>query len=189
MNEPTRMLLLALFLLSIGSGLACAAVPVECMFLAAMPLLEASMTQFSVGLDSGDLHLSGSRAISSYLTIRAEARTSGPFDLAARFLAPLHIAPAFLAVEVASSRVTGLMTLFFGSVSIDLGRTWFEPSRWAFAQLIVHPRLTMAFGGIQTSEAIVPFVGWRLFPTASAQWEIDMLFSGREVRISVGGVL
>jgi len=147
------------------------------------------MTQITVGSEPSGLHLSVSRAILPRLIVRAEARTSGPFDLTVRLLAPVQVAPAFLAIEVSPKRVTGLMTLFFGSVSIDLGRSWFEPSRWAVVQLMVHPRLTMVVGGIQQSEEIVPFAGWRLFPSASAQWEIDTLFSSREFRISVGGVL
>jgi hypothetical protein len=163
--------------------------PIATKLLAAMPILESSMTQIIAGAASDEFHLSVSRAILPRVVVRAEASTTGPFDLNVRFLAPLQVAPAFLAVEVGPKRVTGLMTLFFGSVSIDLGRTWFEPSRWAFVQLIVHPRLTMVVGGIQQSEAVVPLVGWRLFPAASAQWEIDMLFSGSEIRLSVGGIL
>ena len=189
MKKLSRTLIVALFLLSVPSILTVGVESIESTFLAAMPILEASMTKITVSSGPSGCHLSVSRAILPRLIIRAEARTSGPFDLTVRLLAPFQVAPAFLAIEVAPRRVTGLMTLFFGPVSIDLGRTWFEPSRWAVAQLMVHPRLTMVVGGIQQSEAIVPFAGWRFFPAASAQWEIDTLFSSSEFRISVGGVL
>jgi len=47
----------------------------------------------------------------------------------------------------------------------------------------------MVIGGVEQSDAMAPYVGWRLFPAASAQWEIDMLFNGTEIRLSVGGIL
>jgi len=189
MKESARMLIVALFLLSLNSILTFGVESIESKLLGAMPILESSMTRITVSSGPSGSHLSVSRAILPRLIVRAEAATSGPFDLTVRLLAPFQVAPAFLAIEVSPRQVAGLMTLFFGPVSIDLGRTWFEPSRWAVAQLMVHPRLTMVVGGIQQSEEIVPFAGWRLFPAASAQWEIDALFSSREFRISVGGVL
>lgn len=154
-----------------------------------MPILQRSITQLIVGTVSNDFHLSVSRAVLPRVVVRAEASTAEQFELNVRFLALLQVAPAFLAVEIGPKRVTGFMTLFFGPVSIDLGRSWFEPLRWALAQLIVHPRLTMVVGGIQQPEGIVPVAGWRLFPAASAQWEIGMLFTGSEIRLSVGGIL
>lgn len=174
---------------ALGSSLACGNESIANKLLAAMPVLENAMTQVELWTASSDLHLSVSRAILPSAVIRGTVGIRGVFDLQARVLAPLQLAPAFFAVELAPNRVTGLMTLFFGSVSLDLGKTWFEPSRWAFAQLVVHPRMTLVFGGIQQVEAVVPHVGWRWFPTASAQWEIDMLFTWNEVRLSVGGVL
>ena len=181
----TVLALLACSLMTLAEG----SESVSAKLLAAMPILETAMTQVEVWTTSNDLSLSVSRAILPSVVVRGTASTTGLFDLQVRVLAPLQIAPAFLAIELAPNRVTGLMTLFFGPVSIDLGRTWFEPSRWVFVQLVVHPRLTMVFGGIEQFDAIAPCVGWRLFPTASAQWEIDMLFNGNEIRLSVGGIL
>ena len=179
------LLLLATSLMALAEG----SEPISAKLLAAMPVLETSMTRLTIGASSNDLYLAVSRAILPNVVVRGIASTSGLFDLHLRLLAPLQVVPAFLAVELAPNRVTGLMTLFFGPVSIDLGRTWFEPSRWAFIQLVVHPRLTMVFGGIEQSDTIAPCVGWRLFPMASAQWEIDMLFNRNEIRLSVGGIL
>jgi hypothetical protein len=179
------LLLLATSLMALAEG----SEPLSAKLLAAMPVLELSMTHLTIGAGSNDLLLSVSRAILPNVVVRGIASTSGLFDLHLRVLAPLQLAPAFLAIELSPTRVTGLMTLFFGPVSVDLGKTWFEPSRWALIQLVVHPRLTMVIGGIEQSDAITPCVGWRLFPTASAQWEIDMLFNGNEIRLSVGGIL
>lgn len=148
------------------------------------------MTQIALMTAKKGFQLSVSRAIVPHVLIRGAAgTTSGSFNLCARLLAPLELAPAFLAVELDSRRVTGLMTLFFGPVTIDLGRTWFDPARWAWVQLIVHPRLTMVIGGIRHSEKIEPQVGWRLFPTGSAQWEVGMMFGRDGIRLSFGGVL
>ena len=182
--------MITLVLWAFASSLALAVEPIETKLLAAMPILETGMTQMIMGMGSDELDLSIGRAVFPRVVVRAEAGSAGPFDLTVRLAAPPQLfAPAFFAVELAPTSVTGLMTLFFGPVSIDLGRTWFEPSRWALAQLIVHPRLTMVVGGIQESEVIVPLVGWRIFPSSSARWEIDMLFTGREIRVSVGGYL
>ena len=163
--------------------------PISAKILAAMPVLEPSMIHLTLGVGSNDLLLSVSRAILPNVVARGTANTSELPDLLIRFLAPFQLTPAFLAVELSPTRVTGLMTLFFGPVSIDLGRSWFQPARWALIQLVVHPRLTMVIGGVEQSDAMAPYVGWRLFPTASAQWEIDMLFNGTEIRLSVGGIL
>jgi len=156
--------------------------------LAAMPILQPTMTQVRCTV-SKDVDLSVNRAITPRVVIGGSASGAGIFDLRVRLLAPLQMAPAFLAIELSPHRVAGLMTLFFGPVSIDLGRSWFESSRWALVQLAVHPRLCMVFGGIQQLDVVVPQAGWRLFPAASAQWEIDVMFTGREIRLSVGGIL
>ncbi len=190
MAERARILTLALMLGLLGSCLVSGTETVETKLLAAMPILETGMTQMILGRGSDELDLSIGRAVFPRVVVRAEAGSAGPFDLNIRLFAPPQLfAPAFFAVELNPHSVTGLMTLFFGPVSIDLGRTWFEPSRWALAQLIVHPRLTMVVGCIQESKLIFPLVGWRIFPSASAQWEIDMLFTGKEIRVSVGGYL
>ena len=164
--------------------------PMAIQLLAAMPVLERGMTQIALTTATTGSHLSVSRAIAPYVLIRGAAgTTSDSFNLCVRLLAPLELAPAFLAVELNSKRVTGLMTLFFGPVAIDLGRTWFDPARWAWIQFVVHPRLTMVIGGIQHSEEIAPQVGWRLFPTGSAQWEVGMMFGRDGIRLSFGGTL
>ena len=190
MAERSRMLTLVLMLGLLGSCLVSGTETFETKLLAAMPILETGMTQMIMGMGSDELDLSIGRAVFPRVVVRAEAGSAKPFDLNIRLTVPPQLfAPAFFAVELAPTSVTGLMTLFFGPVAIDLGRTWFEPSRWALAQLIVHPRLTMVVGGIEESEIIVPLVGWRIFPSSSARWEIDMLFTGREIRVSVGGYL
>ena len=163
--------------------------PISDKLLAALPIMEQGMTQIALSPTPTSFHLSVNRAITSHFQLRGVAATSGSFDLCLRFLAPLGLAPAFLAVELGPRSVTGLMTLFFGPVSIDLGRTWFEPVRWALAQWVVHPQLTMIIGGLQQSEKITPQVGWRLFPTSSARWEIGMMFGRNGIRFSFGGIL
>jgi len=190
MARCLRIFAIALMLWALGGNQALGVEPIETKLLAAMPILEHGMTRMIMGMGPGELDLSVGRAAFSRVVVRAEAGSAGRFDLNIRLSAPPNLlAPAFFAVEVDSQSVTGFMTLFFGPVSIDLGRTWFKPSRWALAQLIVHPRLTMVVGGIQESKLIVPVVGWRIFPSASVQWEIDMLFAGSEMRLSVGGFL
>ena len=178
-----------LIFVAFGSHLACGIESITSKLLAAMPVLGNATTQVEIWRASNDFHLSVSREILPGVLIRGTAGTCARFDLQARLYAPLQLAPAFLAVELAPNRVTGMMTLFFGSASLDLGRTWIEPSRWAFLQLVAHPRMTLVFGGIQQAAMVVPHVGWRLFPTASAKWEMDMLFSWNEIRLSVSGVL
>lgn len=163
--------------------------PISAKLLAALPIMERGMTQVALSPTSSGFNLSVNRAITSHSQVRGIAGTSGSFDLCLRLLAPLELAPAFLAVELGPRSVTGLMTLFFGPVSIDLGRTWFEPVRWALAQWVVHPQLTMIIGGLQQSEKITPQVGWRLFPTGSARWEIGMMFGRNGIKFSFGGIL
>ncbi|MFC2095765.1 hypothetical protein ACFLSW_04935 [Candidatus Bipolaricaulota bacterium] len=182
---------LAILILLGASWMLCAerieSVPVR--FLAALPILDRGMTQITLSNTPAGSTLSVNRSIASHILVRGTAGTSTPLDLSVRLLAPLELAPVFLAVELAPTRVTGLMTLFFGPVSIDLGRTWFEPARWALVQLVVHPRLTWVMGGVQESERIVPQVGWRLFPTGSARWEVGMMFARERVCLSFGAML
>lgn len=168
---------------------AVASEPISAKFLAAMPIMERGMTQIALSPTSTGFHLSVNRAIASHIHVRGSAGTSGSFDLRVNLLAPLELAPAFLAVELGPRSVTGLMTLFFGPVIVDLGRTWFEPARWALIQWVVHPRLTMVIGGVQQSEKITPQVGWRLFPTGSARWEIGIMFERNGIKLTFGGIL
>ena len=163
--------------------------PISAKLLAALPIMERGMTHISLSPRSTGFHLSVNRAITSHFQLRGVADTSGSFDLRIRLLAPLELAPAFLAVELDARSMTGLMTLFFGPVVIDLGRTWFEPSRWALVQVVVHPQLAMVVGGVQQSEKITPQVGWRLFPTGSARWEIGMMFGRNGIKLTFGGIL
>jgi len=182
--------LIALVML-IGGSTTCAETsdPISTKLLAAMPVMERGMTQIALSPTSTGFHLSVSRAITSNIHVRGSAGTSGSFDLRMTLLAPLELAPAFLAVEMGPTSVTGLMTLFFGPVVVDLGRTWFEPARWALVQWVVHPRLTMVIGGVQQSEKITPQVGWRLFPTGSARWEIGIMFERNGIKFTFGGIL
>jgi len=182
---------LTVLFVSIGGLTTCAEAldPISAKLLAAMPIIERGMTQIVLLPTSTGFHLSVNRAITSHIHVQGSAGTSGSFDLRMRVLAPLELAPAFLAVELGPRSVTGFMTLFFGPVVVDLGRTWFEPARWALAQLVVHPRLTMVVGGVQQSEKITPQVGWRLFPTGSARWEIGMMFGRNGIKLTFGGIL
>jgi len=182
---------LAILFALIGGWATCAESlePISAKLLAALPIMERGMTGIALSPTSSTLHLSVNRAITSRFQLRGIAGTSGSFDLRVRLLAPLELAPAFLAVELGPRSVTGLMTLFFGPVSIDLGRTWFKPERWALVQWIVHPQLTMIIGGLQQLEMIAPQVGWRLFPTGSARWEIGMMFSRNGINLTFGGIL
>ena len=189
MKDPFSICLAVLVLLAVGWTTCAESLdPIATKLLAAMPIMERGMTQGVLMTTTTDFHLSVSRAIMPHVLVRGAAgATSDSFNLCVRLLAPLELAPAFLAVELDSKRVTGLMTLFFGPVAIDLGRTWFDPARWAWIQFVVHPRLTMIIGGLQQSEVITPQVGWRLFPTGSAQWEIGMMFGRNGIRLSFGG--
>ena len=182
--------LAVLVLMAVGSTTCAEGLePIAAKLLAAMPIMERGMTQIAISTGSTESQVVVSRAIAPYALVRGSADTSGSLGLCVRLLAPLELAPAFLAVELDSRRVTGLMTLFLGPVSIALGRTWFDPSRWMLVQLVVHPRLTMVIGGIQQSGKIEPQVGWRLFPTGSAQWEVGMMFERHEIKLSFGGIL
>ena len=182
---------LAVLFVLIGGSPTCgeALYPISAKLLAALPVMEQGMTQIALSPTSSGFHLSVNRAITPHFQLRGVAGTSGSFNLCLRLLAPLELAPAFLAVELDPGSVTGLMTLFFGPISIDLGRTWFEPVRWALVQWVIRPRLTMIIGGVQQSEKIMPQVGWRLFPTGSARWEIGVMFERNGIKLTFGGIL
>ena len=182
---------LSVLIVLIGCSTTCAEIldPVSYRLLAAVPIMQRGMTQITLMPASTGFQLSVSRAIASRIVVQGVADTRSSFDLRLRLLAPLDLAPAFLAVELNPTCVTGLMTLFFGPVSIDLGRAWFEPARWALIQMVVHPRLTMVLGGVQQSEEIISQVGWRLFPTGSGQWEIGMMFGRDGIKLTFGGIL
>ena len=158
-------------------------------YLAAMPILEQGMTQLAVSMQSTDIEASITRAVSSFTSVCGMAATSGRLDLSVRLVAPWELAPAFFALEMTPRRVTGLMTLFFGPVSLDLGRSWVETSRWAWVQLVVHPKLTLVAGGTFSEQRLSPHIGWRLFPTGSASKEIRVVFGQDGMVFSVGGVL
>ncbi|MBE0635301.1 hypothetical protein IH601_04840 [Candidatus Bipolaricaulota bacterium] len=158
-------------------------------YLAAMPILEQGMSGVVMSMEISQVRLYLTRCVSRFVLVGAMASTGGGLDLSVRLLAPLELAPAFLALEMTPRRVTGLMTLFFGPVSIDLGRSWIDPARWAWLQLVVHPKLTLVAGGTLRGEKLNPQVGWRLFPTASSRWEIGVLFEQNIVKLLVGGVL
>ena len=190
MNRLFPIWLTVLVLMTVGlSTCAEGLEPIGTKLLAAMPIMKQGMTQLAISTGSGESRVFVSRAITPYALVRGSANTSGSFDLRMRLWVPLELAPAFLSVELGPTSVTGLMTLFFGPVSIDLGRTWFTPSRWALVQFVVHPRLTMVIGGFEKSEKISPQIGWRLFPARSARWEIGMMFDRDGIRLSLGGIL
>lgn len=163
--------------------------PVANKLLAAMPIAEQGMTHIAFSANLADLQLSLSRAVSSHVLVRGSANIIGSLDLVVRLLAPLEFPPVFLAVELGWEQVTGLITLFFGPIIIDLGRTWITPSRWALIQIVTHPCLTIVIGGSQHSGKIEPQVGWRLFPTGSAQWEVGMMFGRDGISLSLGWLL
>jgi len=147
------------------------------------------MTQIAVSPTPKGFRLSVSRAIASHIAVRGVADTASPFDLRMRLFAPLELVPAFFAVEFGPRSVTGLMTLFFGPVAVDLGRTWFEPARWALVQWVVNPYLVMVVGGVQQSDDMTLQAGWRIFPSGSASWEVGMMFGQDGIKLSLGGVL
>lgn len=182
---------LTLLIMLIGCSITCAETldPISYKLLAAVPIMQRGMTQITLLPASTGFHVSVSRAIASHIVVRGVVGTRGSFDLRLRLLAPLELAPAFLAVELSPRNVTGLMTLFFGPVAVDLGRMWFEPARWALIQWVVNPQLTMVLGGVQQSEKIIPQVGWRLFPTSSGRWEVGMMFGRDEIKLTFGGIL
>lgn len=184
-----RSLITALFLLTASLIAVQAAEPMGGQPLAAMPILEQGMTQLRASVGRTECQLSISRALSAHVFVLGTASTNGTLDASLRLLAPINLAPVFLAIELTPQQVTGLMTLFFGPVSIDLGRSWFAPSRWAWFQLVVHPRLSLVVGAQQTLGRTVPRVGWRLFPTGSASWEVELTVAPDEMRLTFGGVL
>ena len=155
--------------------------------LAAMPILERGLTRIALMPDMGEPGVSVFRAVTPSMFIRAEAVTD--YNLAVRLLAPPVLVPAFFAIEVDMHCVTGLMTLFLGPVAIDLGRSWVEPARWVWIQCAFHPRLTVLLGGREQDGVVSPQVGWRLFPTGSARWEIAMTFGNEGICLVFGGIL
>ncbi len=158
-------------------------------FNAAMPILESGQSRVTLSSDLSGFRLSVDRAITSYVHITGIADASGVPDLRLRLLAPLELAPAFLAVELAPTRVTGLMTVYFGPVSFDLGRSWFDAARWVAVQCVVEPRWTLVISAVQRLGEITASIGARLFPEASGRWEIGVLVDVRRIGIWVGGVL
>ncbi len=189
MRRATQICTMLWFFLAWFSGAASADTSWSGNLLAGMPILEPSMTRIELSHGAEGPRVFIDRSLAPRVILGASASLAHPFDLHAKLYAPIHVAPAFLAVDVSTRRIAGLMTLFFGPVSIDLGRAWIESSRWAFVQLIVHPRLALVIGGIERLETTVLHVGWRLFPAASAQWEVDLSIAGNEIRLAVGGVL
>ena len=86
------LLLLATSLMALAEG----SEPISAKLLAAMPVLETSMTRLTIGASSNDLYLSVSRAILPNVVVRGTAGTNGLFDLQVRLLAPLQLVPAVL---------------------------------------------------------------------------------------------
>ncbi len=157
-------------------------------FNAAMPILERGMTRITTCSDgmSGELELE--RAITSHLSITGVADTTGLVDLSVCLRAPWQLAPAFLAMELSPRRITGLMTIYFGPVSIDLSRSWLDPARVAIVQWVVDPRWTLVLCASERFGQIAPGIGCRLFPKESGNWELGVSLSTRGVRFWAGGV-
>jgi hypothetical protein len=158
-------------------------------FDAAMPILERGRTQVALSSGPSGLRLSVDRVVTSHIHVTGIADGRGGVDLRLRLLAPLELAPAFLAVELAPTRVAGLMTVYFGPVSFDLGRSWFDRARWVAVQCVVDPRCTLVISAVQRLTEIAPSIGCRLFPEASGRWEIGVLLGVRRIGIWLGGVL
>lgn len=183
------MLLIALLvMLSAFTGFLHAVEPMGGQILAAMSLLDPGMTRIWVSAGAWECQFAVYRALSSRVLVLGTASTTGALDLELRVLLPEYLAPAFLAIGLAPQHITGLMTLFFGPISIDLGRRWGQPARWAWLQLSAHPRLSLMVGIQDINGQFVPSVGWRLFPTGSASWDIELAVASNEMRLTVGGV-
>lgn len=189
MKLTHRVPIMALLLIAASFTVLRAAEPMGGHPLAAMPILDQGMTQLRASVGISGCNLAIRRALRPHVLVLGAASTSGELDASLRLLLPINLAPAFLAVELSPQRVTGLMTLFFGPVSIDLGRSWFEGSRWAWLQLVVHPRLSLVVGAQQTSGSMSPRVGWKVFPTASASLQIELTVARDEMKVTMGAVL
>lgn len=169
-----------LFLLLIGCGYggstSAAVIP---HFSAALPTLPVAASEMAASISADGISVSFTRVLTSRVVAAGEATTCGSFDLSVRWMAPLDLVPAFLAIEASPTAITGLMTVFLGPVCIDLGRTWFRPERWAIVQLCMHPRLTTFLAIDDTTGRFRPTLGWRLFPTTTAHWEVGARFGAR----------
>ena len=143
-------------------------------FSAALPTLPAGASELAASMGRDGIDVSFSRVLSSHLLVTGAAASGGDLDLSVRWLLPLDLVPVFVAVELAATHVTGLMTLFLGPVSLDLGRSWFATERWAIVQLSMHPRLTAVLALEASTARLLPSLGWRLFPLASARWELGL---------------
>lgn len=158
-------------------------------WLSALPMYDSGTTAFQLtatGRDYAELSLT--RAITTFAEIHGRASTQGDLDLSVQCHLPLQLAPAFLSAEVSLSEVTGYLTLFFGPASIDLGRSWIQPERWAWAQVVVHPKLTFVVGVRESEGSITPQIGWRWFPWATAAWELSLTVAPNAMSFSIGGV-
>ena len=144
-----------------------------------------SVQMTSMGPHQADVSIT--RAITAFTEIHGSASTRGGLDLSVQCHLPLQLAPAFLSAEVSLSEVTGYLTLFFGPVSIDLGRSWIQPERWAWAQLVVHPELVLVMGIREREGSWSPQIGWRWVPWATSAWELTLVVERDAVTLTVGG--
>ncbi len=141
-------------------------------FSAAIPTLPAAGSELTACVTDEAIALSFTRAATPHVLVSGSAALGHDLDLAVRWLPVLDLAPVFLGIEIGPARVTGLITVSLGPASIDLGRTWFQPERWAIVQLSMHPRLTAYLALEEAADRFRPSVGCRLFPLASARWEL-----------------
>jgi hypothetical protein len=155
-------------------------------FFGAMPIVSRGTSVASSWATGTDAGLSFTRAIDPHVLMTGSITAQSSLDLRLCLKAPLELAPAFLALELSPSRMTGLMTLFLGPVALDLGRTWFDPVRWVIVQVAVHPQLTLFVMGEERGGRILPYAGFRWFPEETARWEIGFR-GGSEAEIWLGG--
>ena len=158
-------------------------------WLSALPIYDPGATSLQLTFAGANhANVSITRAITAFTEIHGSASMQGALDLSVQGHLPLQLAPAFLSAEVSLSEITGYLTLFFGPVSIDLGRSWIRPERWAWAQLVVHPKLTLVVGISESEGDLAPQIGWRWFPWATSAWELTLIVGPDAVSFSMGGV-
>jgi hypothetical protein len=147
--------------------------------LAALPTLPPGMTRLSLAQGGAVWVIAVEQATGPSVLVRGAATTGGAVNLLLRWHLPLDLAPVFLAVEFDGRRLTGLMTLFLGPLGVDLGRSWGTETRWALLHLAVDPHLTWMLEWCQRGKVSAPRIGWRLFPAASARWEMGLMVGRR----------
>lgn len=155
-----------------------------------MIFLPSGGTRFDVVGDPGSAVARIERVLTPRIAVGASADTVGALDLEAKVVVLENLAPIFLAAVLGTDGIGLLSTLFFGPVQVDWGRRWGgTPGRWGSAQLAASPYLSMLIGVEAVGSGIEPFLGFRIFPLGSTQWEIGLSARRDRFCLSIGGVL